>query len=218
MPRTLFIGDIQGCYDEFIELLEKLQYNPENDQLFLVGDTINRGPKSHLMLQHLLEHPEIKSVKGNHEHYFIEYVEKNLDNSSSFKRIKEQCGDHLEEYIHMIKAWPYFIEEPNWLLVHAGLLPERKPENTHVRELCSVREVKHREIKAPWFKFYKCSKPIIYGHWAQKGLTIRKNTKGLDSGCVYGKELSAYILEENMVISVKAHRVWYDPVKKIELW
>lgn len=37
---------------------------------------------------------------------------------------------------------------------------------------------------------------MIYGHWARKGLTIRNNTIGLDSGCVYGKFLSAFILEE----------------------
>ena len=40
------IGDIQGCYDEFLDLLDQLRFEPSRDRLWLTGDLVNRGPKS----------------------------------------------------------------------------------------------------------------------------------------------------------------------------
>ena len=43
---TYAIGDIQGCYDELIILLDKIKFQSEQDQLLICGDILNRGPKS----------------------------------------------------------------------------------------------------------------------------------------------------------------------------
>lgn len=40
------VGDIHGCYDTLLELLRKLEYRPRHDNLILVGDLVNKGPKS----------------------------------------------------------------------------------------------------------------------------------------------------------------------------
>jgi hypothetical protein len=52
----------------------------------------------------------------------------------------------------------------------------------------------------------KQNKVVIYGHWAADGLRIRKFTKGLDSGCVYGKRLTAYIWENWEIIQQSAFK------------
>jgi Icc-related predicted phosphoesterase len=44
--RTILIGDIHGCYDEFMSLLDKVNYDKDNDRLIILGDFIDKGPKS----------------------------------------------------------------------------------------------------------------------------------------------------------------------------
>lgn len=217
--RTIFIGDLQGCYDEFINLLNKLDYNKEMDVLYLVGDTINRGPKSHKVLDFLIENPQIKSVLGNHEYYFLKSMEiKNHPSANNFNKILPQLKQDLQKYISFLQTWPLYIEKEDWILVHAGLLPEKSPSQTDPETLLLVREITHNKQKAAWFKFYKGEKKVIFGHWARLGLVDLPNIKGLDSGCVYGRTLSAYILEENVIINTPAIKMWYDPIKKHENW
>ena len=60
----------------------------------------------------------------------------------------------------------------------------------------------------PWYEFYNAgahrSRRVIYGHWAMFGLSEREQTLGLDTGCVWGGELTAWIPEEKRLESVQA--------------
>jgi hypothetical protein len=217
--RNIFIGDIQGCYDEFTQLLQKVDYNDAQDNLYLVGDVINRGPKSHLMLDYLLAHPAVKVVMGNHEYHFLDWLgDDNRDPNSSFSKLYQQLEPKLLDYLDMFSSWPFYYETDNWIMVHAGCWPERELKDTDPLLLCSMREIEIEGINQAWYDFYKGEKLVIFGHWARRGLIDREKVKGLDSGCVYGKELSAYILEGNQFISTPAKQMWYDPIKKCENW
>jgi len=62
------IGDLQGCYDSFMRLLEKIEFNPKKDQLWLVGDLVNRGSGSREVIEYLYAHRKsIRAVLGNHD-------------------------------------------------------------------------------------------------------------------------------------------------------
>lgn len=64
--RHLVVGDIHGYYDEFVQLLDKVNYDPARDCIYCVGDLIDRGPKSVEILS-LFQNPGFYAVKGNHE-------------------------------------------------------------------------------------------------------------------------------------------------------
>ena len=62
------IGDIQGCYDSFMKLLEKIEFDKTKDTLWLVGDLVNRGDKSLEVLKFLYSiKKNVISVLGNHD-------------------------------------------------------------------------------------------------------------------------------------------------------
>lgn len=56
----------------------------------------------------------------------------------------------------------------------------------------------------PWDEFYRGDKRIVFGHWARRGLVHTDRVVGLDSGCVYGDRLSAWIAEEDRIVQVPA--------------
>lgn len=60
----------------------------------------------------------------------------------------------------------------------------------------------------PWDDFWRGDRIVVCGHWARRGLVIGPKLRALDSGCVYGKQLSAWIPEEQRVVQVAARRAW----------
>lgn len=68
--RLIFVGDIHGCKKELLKLLEKVNFDPNWDHLIATGDTINKGPHSAGVLDHLI-HLNATTVRGNHEDRLI---------------------------------------------------------------------------------------------------------------------------------------------------
>ncbi|MGI9323220.1 MAG: fructose-bisphosphatase class III [Pseudomonadales bacterium] len=65
------LGDLQGCYDELMQLLEQVRFDPAADELWLVGDLVNRGPDNRKVMDLLLSLPNITAVLGNHDLHFM---------------------------------------------------------------------------------------------------------------------------------------------------
>jgi hypothetical protein len=61
----------------------------------------------------------------------------------------------------------------------------------------------------PWYEHYEGSQTVVFGHWARHGLVRKKRIRGLDSGCVYGGQLSAWIAETDELIQVPARRAYW---------
>jgi bis(5'-nucleosyl)-tetraphosphatase (symmetrical) len=206
MKRTIFIGDVHGCLKELKKLIEKLKPH-KNDRIIFLGDLINRGPDPVGVVKFVYEN-NFECIMGNHEYeYLLEYKEHPV-----YKNLYNQLGKELHKWI---KKRPYWIEEDNFIAVHAGIAPNKSLKETPPHIFLFIRTWNNDSISShkgiPWYKYYNGKKVVIYGHWARKGLTIRPNTIGLDSGCVYGKFLTAYILEERKILQVPAEKVYYLP-------
>ena len=216
-PRTLIIGDVHGCLRELEELLAKAKYQQGRDQLIFVGDLVNKGPYSLGVLKKVQE-LRAKVVLGNNEQSFLQYVADGSFEAPGFQQLKEEMGEQLSYWVDWIKQWPFYLEFPDFMVVHAGLVPGRHPSCTSSRILTTIRtwdglgeNLNHLE-HPPWFELYTDKKLVLFGHWAKKNLVIRHNAIGLDTGCVYGRSLTAVILPSRKIVQVSAHQMYEIPL------
>lgn len=120
------MGDIHGCYREFKKLLEKIEFDHDKDKLYLVGDLINRGPKSEKVLSYLMKHTEsILPVLGNHDLAFLVFQEGliRLKRHDTYGELME--SPQLQEYVRFIREQPLmrYIPELDIAICHAGIYP-----------------------------------------------------------------------------------------------
>lgn len=186
-------------------LLEKINIS-DQDKLISVGDIIFKGPYSGKCLELATRLKNLKCVLGNHENYFLSHF-----NNGSMKISKpyhapiiQEFGEKAQSYHDFISGWPLYIEDKNFLVVHAGIKPNIPLKMQCRDDLLLLRTLD--EKGTPWHESYAENKLIVYGHWARQGLKIKPNSIGLDSGCVYGNKLSAVILPEREIVSVSAKK------------
>ena len=124
---TYAIGDIQGCYTELQNLLNEINFNEKNDQLWFVGDLVNRGPKSLQTLRFIKSlGVSAKIVLGNHDLHLIA-ASKNIRPISNKDTIKEiLTADDADELINWLKSRPLLLTDTDlgFTMVHAGIAPQ----------------------------------------------------------------------------------------------
>ena len=123
---TYAIGDIQGCYDSLCRLLELCAFDQSADRLWLVGDLVNRGPKS-LETLRLIKSlgPSALTVLGNHDLYLMMVAEggaKFRGKDDTLQPIFD--APDCAELINWLRQQPLCHTEGEYCLVHAGLLPQ----------------------------------------------------------------------------------------------
>lgn len=216
MPRTIAIGDVHGCADEFEELLEALKIQAV-DRIIQLGDLINRGPDSHRVLE-LARIYQIEAIIGNHELRILTAHEKNTPEILKDYDIEtiQQLTSRDWEYL---KALPNYIHDQatDTIFVHAGFIPNSpwKEQPLDIITQIQVIDKKGNAAKRsdcpngpPWADTWEGAPFVIYGHTPRPKVLERPNSIGIDTGCVYGGHLTAYIIEDKTLIQVRAHKAY----------
>jgi len=125
MP-TYAIGDVQGCFTPLQQLLEKIQFNPQQDTLWLTGDLVNRGPHSLEVLRFVKNLGERQRIiLGNHDLHLLAVAHGAHAGwpEDTFHAILS--APDREELIHWLQQQPLFFHDDtlNFAMVHAGLAP-----------------------------------------------------------------------------------------------
>lgn len=218
MRRTLVVGDIHGCYDELLELMEKAVLGAD-DRVVAVGDLLVKGPKSREVLELFMSDGRFSSVVGNHDLALLKFwrgeeVELTPQQRSALSELevdRERYGSYLE-------SLPFMIDLGAHLVVHAGLRPgvpaaaQSKDDLTELRTLGPDRTSRDG---TPWYDVYEGEKIVLFGHWP--ALEVRRALRaiGLDTGCVYGHHLTAYITETGEYLNVQARRAYDSPKRPL---
>lgn len=207
--RTIVVGDLHGCYDELLDLLEKVEFN-DQDRLICVGDLITKGPKSREVLERFMFDKQFSAVIGNHD-----LALRRRWNGEKFKLKASQKPTHKalkkekERYLPYLNALPFLIDLGTHLVVHAGLRPGlalHSQTTEDMTELRTLGEDRASRKGTPWYDVYDGDKTVLFGHWPSPEPRRGKKAIGLDTGCVYGHNLTAYIVETGELVSVPARQ------------
>ena len=116
------IGDIQGCFDELTLLLAKIGFNHGTDTLWLVGDIVNRGPKSLETLKFAKEHDSsVQMVLGNHDLHLLAVGcgEGTLKRSDTVEPILTH--PESQSLLDWLRHQPLLVRGNRHVMVHAGI-------------------------------------------------------------------------------------------------
>jgi bis(5'-nucleosyl)-tetraphosphatase (symmetrical) len=260
------IGDLQGCYDPFRRLLDKIEFDPGEDRIWLTGDLVNRGPKSLKTLRFVRSlGNSVKVVLGNHDLHLLSLGNGIGISGNRFDSMwKVLAADDCDELLDWLRGLPlaHYCKELDTLMVHAGLPPQWTVEKA-MKRAAEVEAVlrgddydelldemygdtparwsgklsgnkrlrfivnsltRMRMIDAdgnldflhkgpppakggkllPWFRAKDAAwrgTRIVFGHWSALGLLVEPGLICVDTGCVWGRELTAVRLTGSSKIS-----------------
>lgn len=263
------IGDLQGCYDPFRMLLDEICFDPDNDKLWLVGDLVNRGPKSLKTLRYVKSLGDsVITVLGNHDLHLLALASRKIGNGKRFRTLQKILNaKDREELIHWLRHRPmaHYDKSLRTLLVHAGTHPEWTAKKTLARAAeveaalrgegykrflgemygnsprawsaklegydrlrfivnCLTRmrmltrkgrlnfthsgsPFRARKSIVPWFQVEGAAwsgTRIVFGHWSALGLVVLPNLVCMDTGCIWGRQLTAVRLDTRIA---RVHQV-----------
>jgi predicted kinase len=206
--KIIVVGDIHGCYDEFIALLDDCKYSV-GDIVVATGDLIDRGPKIRETLMWFRNAPGAYSVEGNHENKFKRYLTGNpVKITNGLNHTIEQCDDfNPTEWGAWFQYLPQMIRLPDVnnkpvYVVHAGV-DGRKPINKQPAEICLYTryldgsDFFDEKNGVEWWTTLDNSYTILSGHIISENAHPCESAYCLDGGACEGSKLRALVIDDD---------------------
>ena len=236
------IGDVHGCFDELVELMAQLGYTVNQTdgvysvtssgerKVVFVGDLVDRGPETVQVLRlvsSMVQSGQAFCVPGNHDMKLVRALRgRDVKRTHGLAETMEQLGNESNEFrVEVAKFLDslvshYVFDDGKLVVAHAGL-----KESMHGRGSGAVREFalfgettgETDEFGLPvrynWAADYRGKALVVYGHTPVPEPLFLNNTVNIDTGCVFGGQLTALRYPEREIVSVKAHQTYYEPAR-----
>jgi protein phosphatase len=234
------IGDVHGCHSELVTLLTRLGYvvtadgahHPDGRTAVFVGDLVDRGPNTPAVLRLVMGMVAAGTalcVSGNHESKLVRALDgRNVNVSHGLAESLAQLAEEPEEFRKSAREFMYGLvshyrlDGGKLVVAHAGLKEEYQGRSSgRVRSFCLYGETTGETdeyglpVRYPWADDYRGAATVVYGHTPVPEATWVNNTICVDTGCVFGGELTALRWPTRELVSVPAEKVHYEPAKPL---
>lgn len=219
------ISDTHGVGQELVALVSQIYKQYPLIEIISVGDLVDRGPYVGLCVK-LMKSIGAYLVIGNHEDKMIRYA---MGNNVRLGKGQQISIDQLsaDDYKWFYEEGWSFIRIPryNLAVVHGGFIPGIPLEKQDYKQVIRLREISvdkpHVMTRAPsdkifahWSDLWKGPERIVYGHSAWDEVQTTEWTYGIDTGCVYGRKLTAAIFtgdnQQPTFIQVPAKKKYWE--------
>lgn len=234
------VGDVHGCLPELRELLARLGYAlsgdtltpPPGRTLVFLGDLVDRGPDTPGVLElvmNAVERGQALCLLGNHDEKLRKFL--------SGQRVTISGG--LEVTLGQLRPYPpaferrlaaflearphhHVLDEGRLVVAHAGLSRDLHGRDTKRARAFALygdttgeRDGYGLPMRRDWAARYGGEALVVYGHTPVREARWLQGTVNIDTGCVFGGQLSALRYPEREVVSVEAARVYSVPQKPL---
>ncbi|MFN0060437.1 MAG: polynucleotide kinase-phosphatase [Planctomycetota bacterium] len=238
------IGDVHGCYDELVELLQLLEYrdsdgvwsHKEGRRAIFVGDLVDRGPRSLDCLRlvaRMVEKGNAFCVPGNHDvklmralnrarvrvSHGLERTLAEFDALPADQREAEKGA--AAEFINSLVGH-LVLDRGKLVVAHAGMKQSMQGRGSAaVREFALYGETTGEvdsyglPVRYNWAAEYRGDAIVVYGHTPVLEAEWLNKTICIDTGCVFGGSLTALRYPEMELTSVPAAAVYYEPIRPL---
>jgi len=228
------IGDIHGCYNEFVHLTTELGYkwlngipiHPANRKLAFVGDLTDRGPNSLAVIEvvHTLvcNKKQAYYVPGNHcDKLYRYFLGRNVQKTHGLEttvaelaELKQERFDEVKrKFCELVETSPIYqlLDNEKLIIAHAGLKEDYIGRNDkRVKTFVLYGDITGElnedgtPVRKDWAKNYQGNAWIVYGHTPVNEARYVNRTVNIDTGCVFGGKLTAFRYPELTIVSVSS--------------
>jgi protein phosphatase len=236
------VGDIHGCRDELVALLQDLGYevaadgtgahHPGGRRAVFLGDLVDRGPATPAVLRlvmGMVDAGDALCVPGNHEAKLLRALNgRNVTPSHGLALTLVQLADEPPEFRDRVRRFidglvsHYVLDGGRLVAVHAGLRADMVGRASGaVRSFALYGDTTGETdeyglpIRYPWAEDYRGDAMIVYGHTPVPEAVWLNRTICLDTGCVFGGRLTALRYPERELVQVPAAQVYWEPARPL---
>src|SRR5260370_26614227 len=239
------VGDVHGCYEELCELLARLGYraddeagmrHPDGRWVIFLGDLVDRGPKvveTVRLVRRMVAGGTALCVPGNHDIKLQRHLTGRQGPISprladSISQIDALPQDERTAWIHDFCAFAdalvshYELDDGKLVVAHAGMKAAHQGRSSsRVRDFALFGETTGESddfglpIRTDWAADYRGKSAVVFGHTPVPQAHWLNNTINIDTGCVFGGQLSALRWPERELVSVPAHQPYTRPARPL---
>lgn len=234
------IGDVHGCYDELVLLLEKLGYHvdgenftaiaPVGRKAVFVGDLVDRGPNSVGVLKlvmNMVTTGMALCVPGNHDAKLLKALEgRKTPLTHGLAETMEQINAESPEFRKALIPFldslisHYVLDDGKLTVAHAGLKETMIGRASGaVREFALYGDTTGEKdeyglpVRRNWALEYRGRTMVVYGHTPQADAHWLNGTINIDTGCVFGGKLTALRYPERELVDVPCLKQYAEPAR-----